>query len=156
MSWPTGRATLIHLAQWSRECALSYDTRWYVSLVVFISGLFLYNVTCTCITVCIVLGHACACKSCYVKETRFSSRTRLSWVVVVPRSHHYLSSYWPPIARRKPGNLEMESTSNMSYNSTTEQVMSAIDLNDLRGPTNSASHSVLAYLGPAGTYSHQV
>jgi len=51
----------------------------------------------------------------------------------------------------------MESTSNMSYNSTTEQVMSAIDLNDsdLRGPTNSASHSVLAYLGPAGTYSHQ-
>ena len=51
---------------------------------------------------------------------------------------------------------EMESTSNMSYNSTTEQVMSAIDLNDLRGSTNSASHSVLAYLGPAGTYSHQV
>jgi len=89
-----------------------------------------------------------------VRETRFTSRTstRLGWVVVVPRSHHYLSSIG--YCTEKAWEPKMEARL-MSYNSTTEQVMSAIDLNDLRGP-NSASHSVLAYLGPAGTYSHQV
>ena len=88
-----------------------------------------------------------------VRETRFASRTRLVWVVVVPGSHHYLTSIGH--CTEKAWEPKMESTINMSYDSTTEQVMSAIDLNDLRGPS-SANPSVLAYLGPAGTYSHQV
>jgi len=62
-------------------------------------------------------------------------------VAVAPRSLRCPSSSF------HRGQLEMRST-------TTEQVIPGIGPND--SEPSSASRSVLAYLGPAGTYSHQV